>query len=395
MESKENFIVSLSAVPFPYGNASDNIIYTFMDGFQEHGCKGEVVCLFPNLPKAHWDEPTVGEFKGVKYRFLLGAGRYNRYIRYIVNKLVNRHRAKKYLKKYLSEKTIHYKVTVILFAHIDKYYSELIKICKDLGARVIMTSCEYPQYLIKSNSFKEEKFREYSKEINKYIFETKTLEDYHKKILGSIDSIVVPPTLPFDDIINAQKNKKERYIAYCGSVHSEAKDGLSNIIMAFNFFSKNNHDVNLKFIGRISSQSYYEELQGLVRQFGLENRVYFSGEVNRGEYVNYLVNAELMMVAKPIGSYYGGGLSSKIIEYLFSGNPVLMVASDDYVNYLTHEDNVYFVQDNQPETMANAISKLFINDDLRNKIAQNGKSYAMTHFNYHVLTGDILKYIYS
>ena len=87
-------------------------------------------------------------------------------------------------------------------------------------------------------------------------------------------------------------------------------------------------------IGKITKHSYYQELVSLVKDLGLEGRVYFSGEVGREEYINYLVNADLLMVAKPTGSYYGGGLSSKIIEYLFSGNPVLMVASDDYVNYL-------------------------------------------------------------
>lgn len=395
MQDKENFIVSLSAVPFPFGNASDNIIYTFMDGFQEHGCKGEVVCLFPNMPKAHWDVPSVGEYKGVKYRFLLGAGRYNRYVRYIVNRLVNRHRTKKQLKEYLKEKREQYNVTAIMFCHVNKFYSQIFALCKDLGIRVVMTSCEYPEFLINSTPDKVELFKDYTKDIDKYIFETKTLEDYHKNILGPIDSIVVPPTLPFDDILNVQKNKTERYIAYCGSVHSEAKDGLSNIIKAFNTFSNKVQDVNLKFIGRIANNEYYKELLDLVKQLGLEKRVYFSGEVNREEYVNYLVNAELMMVAKPTGSYYGGGLSSKIIEYLFSGNPVLMVASDDYVNYLTNKENVYFVQDNTPEALSKAMSVLFTDDDLRNKIANNGKSYAMTHFNYHVLTSDLLKYIFS
>lgn len=395
MQSKENYIISVSAVPFPYGNASDNIIYTFMDGFQEQGCKGEVVCLLPNLPKAHWDEPSVSEYKGVKYRFLLGVGRYNRYIRYIVNRVINRHRAISHLRSYLSEKTKQYNVTVIIFAHVDKFISEIIALCREFGAHVVMTSCEYPQYLINSTPLKENQFRVYSRSIDKYVFETKTLEDYHKKILGPIDSIVIPPTLPFEDILESKKSTSEKYIAYCGSIHSEAKDGLSNIVKAFSIAAERINDVNLKFIGKIAKPTYYQELVSLVKELGLERRVYFSGEVGRSDYINYLVNAGLLMVAKPTGSYYGGGLSSKIIEYLFSGNPVLMVASDDYVNYLTHKENVFFVKDNQPQSLANAIIELYSNDELRKKIAEGGKTFAMNRFNYHTLTKELLGFILS
>lgn len=395
MQSKENYIVSLSAVPFPYGNASDNIIFTFMDGFQEHGCKGEVVCLFSNMPKAHWDEPSIGEYKGVKYRFICGAGKYNRYVRYIVNRFINRQRAKTQLRKYLREKTKQYNVTVLIFSHVDMYFSEIFALCKSLGVRVVMTSCEYPEYLIETTPLKEEQFKILSKDIDKYIFETKTLEDYHKNLLGPIDSTVVPPTLPFEDILESKKSTSEKYIAYCGSIHSEAKDGLSNILKAFSIAADRIDDVNLKFIGKITKHSYYQELVSLVKDLGLEGRVYFSGEVGREDYIKHLVNAELLMVAKPTGSYYGGGLSSKIIEYLFSGNPVLMVASDDYVHYLTHKENVYFVPDNQPQSLANAIVELFSDEKMRYKIAEGGKLFAMNRFNYHILTKELLGFILS
>ena len=395
MQSKENFIVSISAVPFPYGSASDNIIYTFMDGFQEHGCKGEVVCLFQNMPKAHWDVPTIGEYKSVKYRYICGAGRYNRYLRYIVNRLINTQRAKSQLHKYLRKKTEQYNVIAVVFGHVGKYLADIFALCKSLDVRVVMTACEYPQYLIKTTPYKEEQFKILSRNIDKYIFETKTLEDYHKNILGSIESVVVPPTLPFEDILDCYKSTKERYIAYCGSIHSEAKDGLSNILKAFSIAANTIDDVNLKFIGKITKPAYYQELLSLVKDLGLEGRVFFSGEVERNEYVKFLANAELLMVAKPTDSYYGGGLSSKIIEYLFSGNPVLMVASDDYVNYLSHKENVYFVPDNLPQTLANAIVELYSDNELRHKIAEGGKTFAMNRFNYHILTSELLEFILS
>lgn len=390
---KEDYIVIISAVPFPYGNASDNAIYTFMDGFQEHGCKGEVVCLFPNMPKAHSGEPAIGEYNGVKYRFL--HGKVSRSSNKLLSVIDNRILSKYYIKKYLRNISSQYQVTAIFITHTDEFYADIFGYCRDLGVRVVLTTCEYPEYLAKDYDTKLQKYRLLSNNIDKYIFETKTLQDYEQKALGhEIDSIVVPATMPFDDIISCQKDQSVKaYMAYSGSIHSESKDGLKNIIKAFSVFHESFPHIGFKFIGRISNLAYFEELQELVRTLNLQDAISFTGEVDRKEYVKEMVNAQLMVVAKPKDSYYGGGLSSKVIEYLFSGNPVVMVASDDYVNYLTHKENVYFTEDNTPEKLSAAMLDVFSDDSLRSKIALGGKQFAMTHFNYHILTKDLLAFV--
>ena len=389
---KDDFIVIVTAVPFPYGNASDNAIFTFMDGFQEHGCRGEVLCMAPNSPYEHKDIPPIGEYKGVKYRYIHNKVRINSsfFSRLKINKYVTRYLFKKYLK----EKSMHYNVKALFVTHVGKLFYDFTQICKTFNVEVVLVSCEYPEYLAESYNERLGHFRFYSKNINKYIFETETLKDYYKKALGKdLNSIVIPATMPFEDILNCTRKENIPCIAYCGSIHSEAKDGLSNIIKAFALFHTKNPTVVLKFVGRIAQKDYYKELLNLIEILSLNECVFFTGEVTREEYVHHLKESSMMVVAKPKNSYYGGGLSSKVIEYLFSGRAVLMVDSDDYVNYLTHLENVYFVSDNNAETLSKAMLYLFEHPNLMKKMGENGQRFAMENFNYHKLTKKLLKFL--
>ena len=390
MLDKPKYIVIISTVPFPYGNASDNAIFTFMDGFQEHGCKGEVLCLYPNLPR-QYDCPPQGDFQGVPYSYLHGKAHRSK------NKLRNRIDVlltNRLLKRYLKEKSKCYQVRALFFTHVGKTYYEHTKICHSLGIQTVLVSCEYPEYLIDTTPERLKAFKEFSSYTGRYIFETKTLDDYTRKALNEdIDSIIVPATMPFEDILQCKRTEHKPYIAYCGSIHSEAKDGLLNIIKAFSIFHKSYQDLDLKFIGRVSKQDYFAQLKDLTVELGLSDCITFVGGVDRKDYVQYVTDSSLMIVAKPKDSYYGGGLSSKVIEYLFSGNPVLMTDADDYVNYLTHKENVYFVPDNAPETLAAAICELFSHPEEMRSLGENGKQYAMEHFNYHKLTKGLLEFV--
>ena len=99
--SKEDYIVIISSCSFPYGNASDNAIYTFMDGFQEHGCKGEVLCLYPNLPEQYNTVKKAGEYKGVKFKYLIGRCHpfKNQYLKSLSYRYLTTYRLKQYLRR--------------------------------------------------------------------------------------------------------------------------------------------------------------------------------------------------------------------------------------------------------------------------------------------------------
>lgn len=389
--SKPNFIVIVAACPFPFGNASDNAIYTFMAGFNEHGCNGEVVCLYPNLPK-EFDFPYEGNYLGVKYRYLHGkAHRSKSRIRNRIDiVLLSRLLFRRYLKK-ISKL---YQVTALFITHVGYKYYRDTRFCHSLGIKTVLVSCEYPEYLIQNTPKRLKQFNKYSSHTDKYIFETKTLDDYTRNALKQdIKSIVIPATMQFEDIIQCKRTETNPYIAYCGSIHSEEKDGLKKIIKAYASFHQYFPNVKLKFIGRISRYNYFEQLKQLVGELNLQDNITFVGGVNREEYIQYLTNSQLMIVAKPKNSYYGGGLSSKVIEYLFSGNPVLMTNADDYVYYLTHGLNVFFVNDNQPDTISSALIDLFNHPEQMKTIGEKGKKYAMENFNYHKLTKNLLYFL--
>jgi glycosyltransferase involved in cell wall biosynthesis len=70
-----------------------------------------------------------------------------------------------------------------------------------------------------------------------------------------------------------------------------------------------------------------------------------------------------------------------------------MVAADDYVHYLTHKVNVFFTEDNKPETLSSAMVEMYVNPEMRRRIGQAGREYALKNFNYHILTKDLLDFV--
>ncbi|MDO8610820.1 MAG: glycosyltransferase, partial [bacterium] len=338
--NKKLLLISVS--PFPYGDASANTMITYMKGFNENGGDSELVCLFPNLKPIYSIEPK-GVYEGVHYSYLLNKVHFsfNKIKRYFELHFIPIFKYWSLIKK-LSKK---YDLTVIFFAHINRSFYNLSAICHYYKANVVFTACEFPEYIkVIDDNNRSLRFRKYCKFIDQYVFETKTLENYYIKVLNNqIDSIVIPAPMLFEDIITTMKTSTHSYIAYCGSIHSDEKDGLSSILYAFSDFHKHDPHVKMFFVGRVSNYKYQLQLLEIVNKNNLQDYVIFTGEVSRPEYVNYLVNATLLVVAKGVDSYYSGGLSSKVVEYLFSGNPVLMVASDDFTNYLTHLKNVFFI----------------------------------------------------
>ncbi|OFY38939.1 MAG: hypothetical protein A2X18_05485 [Bacteroidetes bacterium GWF2_40_14] len=385
-------ILLISTSPFPYGNASSNTMITYIKGFNENGGDSELVCLFPNLKPIYKIAPQ-GVYEGVPYSYLLNKVHFssNKILRYCELHFFVIFKFRSFIRK-LAKK---YDLSVIFFTHTNRSFYIFSAICHYYKAKVVFTACEFPEYIkVIDDNNRRVRFKKYCKFIDQFVFETKTLEENYKSLLNDkMDSIVIPATMLFEDILECKKTTTDSYIAYCGSIHSDEKDGLSNILYAFADFHKDNPHVKMIFVGRISNQDYQYKLREIVEKNKMQDSVVFTGEINRSVYVNYLVNASLLVVAKGANSYYTGGLSSKVVEYLFSGNPVLMVASDDFTYYLTHNNNVFFINDNLPETISDAFSLLFSDSNMRHRIGTNGKDFAYHNFNYHNLCSELYKFI--
>ena len=182
--------------------------------------------------------------------------------------------------------------------------------------------------------------------INHLIVETNKMKSFYRKILKPNASInVLYSSLDCSDIQLVDKMQNiPKYIAFCGIISSEEKDGLILSIEGFSKILKYHNELYFYIVGDNCNELYYKSLKKTVHNLNIENKVIFTGKVSREKYVWFLKNAFLLINCKQPGGYNSYGLSSKVIEYLYSGNPVLMTKADEYKDILIDMRDVIFIE---------------------------------------------------
>jgi len=217
---------------------------------------------------------------------------------------------------------------------------------------------------------------------------------FYKRILKPSALInVVYSALDCDDIKNVKSiNNTSKYIAFCGLISSEEKDGL---LLAIEGFSKVlNYYSNLYFfiVGGIYNKTYYENLIKKVRNLGIKSKVFFTGSVPREQYIWYLKNAFLLVNCKKPEGYNSYGLSSKVIEYLYSGNPVLLTKSDEFQDLLLDMEDAIFI-DYSSDSFSDKVTWALNNEKEARNIGKKGMIKASDLFSSEKMTSTLLSFI--
>lgn len=142
-----------------------------------------------------------------------------------------------------------------------------------------------------------EKF--YLKLFNGLFVATNALLEYFENRVGRKCKLMIIPMIVepnrFDD---CKRNDfiKGDYIAYCGSMglneNGESKDGVAILIEAFSMISKNYSGLRLCLIGEAEQQELML-LKDLIQRKKLEDKVIFTGVVDRHMMPIYLCNARI------------------------------------------------------------------------------------------------------
>ena len=139
---------------------------------------------------------------------------------------------------------------------------------------------------------------------------------------------------------------------------------------------------------------YYESLQNTVKELDLGDRVCFSGEISREQYIIFLKNAHVLVLAKPFNSFHAGH-SSKVVEYLFSGNPIVMMKSDAYAEMLQDDLDVLFATKYDIHLFSTLLFRAISDDTLRARLSKSSVSKAHKLFNTNLQAQELMKFLVS
>ena len=140
----------------------------------------------------------------------------------------------------------------------------------------------------------------------------------------------------------------------------------------------------------------FERCRMLVKQFGLERSVIFSGPVPYRAMPAYINAADVCLALfdrtyPPFLKYSFFYSPMKINEYRASGKPVIASNFGKLTTLITHGRHGLLVNEQHPQDVASSIIKLFHNPSLCKKIGNNNLKDIQQHYLWDLINRRILR----
>jgi glycosyltransferase involved in cell wall biosynthesis len=145
---------------------------------------------------------------------------------------------------------------------------------------------------------------------------------------------------------------------------------------------KHYEGVELLLLGRFDSESTKDEVQSLVADMDLPERIHFLGQIPYGDLKPYLLRATVGLVPLQPTSQYLKGIPTKMFEYMACGLPV--VASDlPLIRRFIGDLNCGLLVDpTDPQAHAEAILYLLDHPDEAQRMGENGRRAIEEKYNW-------------
>ena len=116
------------------------------------------------------------------------------------------------------------------------------------------------------------------------------------------------------------------------------------------------------------------ELMALVRELRLESKVLFCTPVGLKDVPQLIANADLGVVPKRAHSFGNEAYSTKIMEFMSQGVPVV-ISRTAIDSYYFDESQVRFCESESVESFAAGIIEVLTDEDLRQRLVRNASAY--------------------
>ena len=201
-----------------------------------------------------------------------------------------------------------------------------------------------------------------------YLFAlTKTLEKDYKNFLKESNNhtkVVLMPNMLYD-IPNKESKLKDKNIITVSRLDEGKRN--DDIIKAFSKLKEN--DWKLYIIG---DGKEYNNLNKLIEELKLEDRVILTGYKNKEEIEKYMLESSLFLMAS-----VSEGLPMVLLEAMSYGIPCIAYHTDSGTDDIIKDNkNGYIINNRNEKEYINKIEKVIEDDKLRIKLGKEAKSTA-------------------
>lgn len=399
MKSQDIRYILITSSNFPSGSASANYLNLFCKGVAFSGRKIDVYLLkgFFNGDKKTNDRKRNLTNYGVKYTYLNFVNRPS----YVLLKLAGDFFSLFCLIILMHSLLGQRKKTIVFAYNNELYHSILLSFfCKLVGIKLVTFVPEYYDISEFSGSITK-KLRWYGFLINfNYINRLSSLLIVFSNFLKSKylekkypeNKILVQPNLTDFDFWRVDNLDIEFTIGYSGTLYK--KDGIEDLFNAISILKKRNIEVKAVIVGDVvNERSIIPHLVSYCQSIGIENEIKFTGYVNLDTVKKLLNKCMILAITRPLIVQTIAGFPTKIGEYFACGKIILSTKIGDVGLYFHDRHDLVFAEANNPESIADNIQWILMNEVKCQEIAKNGYLRANELLNYKMVVPLMIHFV--
>jgi len=179
-----------------------------------------------------------------------------------------------------------------------------------------------------------------------------------------------------------QNNPNKFVMIYPGTLGWH--QGLDIAIRAFNLIADRAPEAEFYIFG---NGSYKNKLGSMISDFGLQSKIFLKETIPFEQVHQVMANANLGIVPKRNDSFGGEAFSTKILEFMSVGVPVI-VSETKIDQYYFDDSLVQFFEPGNEKDLAEKMMLLIKNNELRQQLTDNASKFIQNNY------WDVKKHIY-
>jgi glycosyltransferase involved in cell wall biosynthesis len=171
-------------------------------------------------------------------------------------------------------------------------------------------------------------------------------------------------------------------IFYGGTFAS--KDGVENLITAFEDICKKHENVQLILTGK-GSRDRMASILKMIADSAVSRRINYAGYLDDEAFYRELNGSDILCMTRTASAFANTGFPFKLGEYLATGRPVIASDVSDVSQYLTDRESAVLIRPDSSGAIAEAIEYLIADRERAMRIGAAGREVAEKYFDVKVV----------
>ena len=368
-------IAILNYCHFPEGMAATTRIISYAKGLVQNGVAVESVIFRPKL--ASDPTPMDGEVEGMRFHYCYTRPDKRPSVSKI---LLDRPAAMIRTCRYIIAG--HFDFVLLSFDQL-KYLLFFVPVLTLAGVRLAFIGDEYPFAIREKQQARVPVwqlllYKVVSAGLKARILINQTLQAFYDEQISKKPTYILSTVIDTDRFPTSlvEHTQPRNYFCYMGGMQLN-NDNVDNIVRAVSFLK--DYTMPLYLFGAPSPEDL-KVIEDLIRECGLQDKVFFKGRASYAEVPALLAHASVLLTSQADTLRARGGFPTKIGEYMLSGTPFLATDVGDIPCFVKDGETGFLVEPCNPQRYAERISFILSHYEEAMQVARNGREYVFQHY---------------